>query len=275
LAHGVVLRDSLEREGWDGRWYRRAFFDDGTALGTAAATECRIDSIAQSWSVISGAGNPERAQQAMQSVDEILIRRDLGLALLFTPPFDRSTPDPGYVQGYPPGLRENGGQYTHAAAWSVIAYAALGQGERAAELFAMLNPINHSSTRTALWRYKAEPYVVAADVYSAPAHVGRAGWTWYTGAAGWLYRAGLESILGFRRQGGYLELSPCIPPHWPHFEIVFRHASARYEIAVVNPDGVSRGVAEISVDGQALPAGMNRILLQDDGKTHQVNVRLG
>ncbi len=275
LEHAALLRESLEREAWDGRWYRRGFFDDGTALGSAAAQECRIDSIAQSWGVISGAADPARATQAMQSVDELLIRRDLGLALLFTPPFEHSAPDPGYVMGYPPGLRENGGQYTHAAAWSVIAFAALGQGERAAELFAMINPVNRSSTRTALRRYKAEPYVVAADVYAAPAHSGRGGWTWYTGAAGWLYRAGLESILGFQLQGRYLQLSPCIPPHWPQFGIVFRHASARYEISVTNPDGVSRGVAGITVDGAALPQGTTRILLKDDGLTHRVGVTLG
>jgi hypothetical protein len=171
--------------------------------------------------------------------------------------------------------RENGGQYTHAAAWCVIAFAELGQGERAAEVFAMLNPINHSSTRAALRGYKTEPYVVAADVYSAPPHVGRGGWTWYTGAAGWLYRAGLESILGFQLRGQYLQLSPCIPAHWPHFEISFRHASARYEIAVLNPAGVSRGIGSISVDDVLLARGTTRILLQDDGLTHRVAVTLG
>jgi cyclic beta-1,2-glucan synthetase len=274
LAHAAVLRESLEREGWDGAWYRRGYFDDGTPFGSAASDECRIDSIAQSWSVISGAASPARATQAMQAVDEQLIRREDGLALLFTPPFDRTSLDPGYVKGYPPGLRENGGQYTHAAAWLVIAFAKLGQGEKAAELFAMLNPINRASTRTGLRRYRVEPYVVAADVYSVAPHVGRGGWTWYTGSAGWMYRAGIESILGFRKQGNHLLLNPCIPPQWPGFRIDFRHGSAWYEIVVENPGGVSRGVASTTVDGVAL-AEPARIALQDDGVKHQVKVVLG
>ncbi len=275
LAHAAALRQSLEREAWDGAWYRRGYFDDGTPFGTAAGEECTIDSIAQSWSVMSEAADPARAAQAMQAVDEHLIRRDTGLALLFTPPFDRTSLDPGYIKGYPPGLRENGGQYTHAAAWSVIAFTKLGQGDRAASLFSMLNPINHNSTRRGLQQYKVEPYAVAADIYSVAPHVGRGGWTWYTGAAGWLYRAGLESILGFRKQGDHLLLTPCIPTQWRRFEITFRHASARYEIAVENPNGVSRGVVSTVVDDTPLPDGASRILLQDDGATHRVRVTLG
>jgi cyclic beta-1,2-glucan synthetase len=275
LAHAAALRDSLEREAWDGAWYRRGYFDDGTPYGSAASEECSIDSIAQSWSVISAGADPSRAEQAMQAVDERLIRRDAGLALLFTPPFNRTSLDPGYIKGYPPGLRENGGQYTHAAAWSVIAFAKLGQGDRAAELFAMLNPINHSRTRTGLQQYKVEPYAVAADVYSVAPHVGRGGWTWYTGAAGWLYRAGIESILGFHKQGDHLLLSPCIPNHWRRFEITFRHATARYEIVVENPSGVSQGVVSIVVDDTPLPDRTSRILLQDDGAHHRVQVVLG
>jgi len=275
LAHAATLRVSLEREAWDGAWYRRGYFDDGTPYGSAASEECNIDSIAQSWSVISAGADPSRAAQAMQAVDEHLIRRDVGLALLFTPPFDRTTLDPGYIKGYPPGLRENGGQYTHAAAWSVIAFAKLGQGDRAAALFAMLNPINHSRTRTGLQQYKVEPYVVAADVYSVAPHVGRGGWTWYTGAAGWLYRAGIESILGFQKQGNHLLLSPCIPSDWRRFEITFRHATARYEIAVENPDGVSRGVVSIVVDDTPLPDRTSLIPLLDDGANHRVRVVLG
>ena len=182
--HAARLRSSLEREAWDGDWYRRGYFDDGTPLGSAASDECRIDSIAQSWSVISGAAEPARAARAMAAVDEQLIRRGDGLALLFTPPFDRTPLDPGYIKGYPPGIRENGGQYTHAATWSVIAFAALGDGDKAAELFSLLNPINRASTRAGVQRYKVEPYVVAADVYSVAPHVGRGGWTWYTGSAG-------------------------------------------------------------------------------------------
>jgi cyclic beta-1,2-glucan glucanotransferase len=275
LAHAAALRESLEREAWDGAWYRRGYFDDGTPYGSAANDECRIDSIAQSWSVISEVADPVRGAQAMAAVEEQLIRRNDGLALLFTPPFDRTPLDPGYVKGYPPGLRENGGQYTHAATWSVIAFAKLGQGDKAAQLFSLLNPINRTSTRTGLWRYKAEPYAVAADVYSVPPHVGRGGWTWYTGAAGWMYRAGLEGILGFHQQGNYLLLTPCIPKEWPRFEILFRYHSARYEIVVENPNAVSRGVVHTALDGASLPDGGTRIMLLDDGATHHVQITLG
>ncbi len=274
-AAARLLRKALERTGWDGAWYRRGYFDDGTPFGSAASDECRIDSIAQSWSVISGAADSLRAAQAMAAVDDQLIRREDGLALLFTPPFDRTPLDPGYVKGYPPGLRENGGQYTHAAAWSVIAFAKLGQGDKAAELFGMLNPVNRTSTRTRLRRYKVEPYVVAADVYSVAPHVGRGGWTWYTGSAGWMYRAGLESILGFQQQGGQLLIDPCIPVNWPRFEIFYRYRSTRYEITVENPEGVSRGVIRTELDGIILPGSEARISLMDDGITHQVRVTLG
>jgi cyclic beta-1,2-glucan synthetase len=274
--HAAALRNSLERESWDGGWYRRGYFDDGTALGSAASTECRIDSIAQSWAVISGAADPTRAALAMSAVGSNLIRRDSGLALLFTPPFDHTALDPGYIKGYPPGIRENGGQYTHAATWSVIAYALLGQGNNAWELFSLLNPINRTSTRTDVHRYKVEPYAIAADVYSVAPHVGRGGWTWYTGAAGWMYRAGLESVLGFRVHGTSLILTPCIPEQWPHFEIVFTHRSARYEIRVDNPDGVSRGIAHAELDGTTLASEFQaRIPLRDDGKTHSVRLVLG
>jgi len=275
LSHAAGLRAALEKEGWDGDWYRRGYYDDGTPLGSAASDECRIDSIAQSWGVISGAAEPQRARRAMAAVEEQLIRGEEGLALLFAPPFDRTVLDPGYVKGYPPGVRENGGQYTHAAAWSVIAFAGLGEGDKAFELFSLLNPISHASTRADVQRYKVEPYAVAADIYSVAPHVGRGGWTWYTGSAGWLYRAGLESILGFRRQGEFLVLDPCIPRAWPGFEIVFKHRSARYEIAVENPRGVSRGVAAAALDGKALPDGPVRVPLADDGGVHKVRVVLG
>jgi cyclic beta-1,2-glucan glucanotransferase len=275
LRHAAALQESLEREAWDGAWYRRGYFDDGTAYGSAANDECRVDSIAQSWSVIADAAEPDRQVQAMDAVDDLLIRSEDGLALLFTPPFDRTPLDPGYIKGYPPGVRENGGQYTHAAAWCVIAYARLGQGDRAARLFSLLNPINHSSTRTGLRRYRVEPYAVAADVYSIAPHVGRGGWTWYTGSAGWLYRAGIEAILGFHLQGNHLLLAPCIPREWPHFEISFKYRSARYEIVVRNPGGVCCGVAQTVVDDTSLPEGATRILLLDDGATHHVRLTLG
>jgi cyclic beta-1,2-glucan synthetase len=276
LTHASALQRSLEEKSWDGEWYRRGYFDDGTPLGSVNSTECRIDSIAQSWGVISGAAEPARATRAMSAVGSQLIRRDTGLALLFTPPFDRSIPDPGYIKGYPPGIRENGGQYTHAATWSVLAYAQLGQGNNAWELFSLLNPINRTSTRADVHRYKVEPYVVVADVYSVAPHVGRGGWTWYTGSAGWMYRAGLEGILGFRVQGASLVLTPCIPEKWPRFEITFKYRSARYEILIENPKGVSRGIAHAELDGQTLPSGSNtRIALVDDGNTHSVRLVLG
>ncbi|HWK74366.1 MAG TPA: protein ndvB, partial [Povalibacter sp.] len=274
-AHAATLREAIEREGWDGSWYRRGYFDDGTPLGSVTNEECRIDSIAQSWSVISGAAGPERALRAMAAVDEQLIRRDDSLALLFTPPFDRASLDPGYVKGYPPGLRENGGQYTHAAAWTVIAFAKQGQADKAVELFSLLNPINRTSTRTAVRRYKVEPYCVAADVYSVAPHVGRGGWTWYTGSAGWLYRAGIEGILGFHLQGEHLLLTPCIPKQWKRFDLVFKYRSSRYEISVINPDATNPDAAHITLDGVPLPVGESRILLVDDGGAHQVEMILG
>ncbi|MCJ7711025.1 MAG: phosphorylase, partial [Chloroflexi bacterium] len=275
LAHMKALRRALERDGWDGDWYRRAFFDDGTPLGSATNVECRIDSIAQSWSVLSGAANPPHAARAMAAVDEYLVRRGDELVLLFTPPFDRSDLDPGYVKGYLPGIRENGGQYTHAAAWSILAFAALGDGDTATELFSILNPINHASTRTGVHRYKVEPYVMAADVYAEPPHVGRGGWTWYTGSAGWMYQAGIESILGFRLRGTMLVMDPCIARGWRGYEIAFRYRSARYEIVVENPNGVSRGVVSTELDGRSLPAGGAAVPLADDGTTHRVRVVLG
>lgn len=273
-THMQALHEALERDGWDGDWYRRAFFDDGTVLGSAANAECWIDSIAQSWSVLSGAADPARARRAMAAVEEYLIRPD-GLALLFTPPFDRSEVDPGYVRGYPPGIRENGGQYTHGMTWSILAFAAEGEGDKAATLFSILNPINHASTRADVLRYKVEPYVMAADVYAEPAHVGRGGWTWYTGAAGWMYQAGVESILGFRLRGTTLLIDPCVPRTWPGYEIEFRYHSARYQISVENPQGVSRGVMQADLDGRVLEGPGAIIPLADDGVTHRVKILLG
>jgi cyclic beta-1,2-glucan synthetase len=274
-AHMKALRRALESDGWDGDWYRRAFFDDGAPLGSAVNAECRIDSIAQSWSVLSGAANPAHAERAMAAVEEYLLRRGDGLVLLFTPPFDHSDVEPGYVKGYPPGVRENGGQYTHGAVWSVLALAALGDGDKAGELFSILNPINHASTRAGVQRYKVEPYVMAGDVYAEPQHVGRGGWTWYTGSAGWMYRAGVESILGFRLRGARLVLDPCIPRAWRGYEITFRYHSARYEIFVENPQGVSRGVVSAELDGRLVEESGAAIPLADDGATHRVRVVLG
>jgi cyclic beta-1,2-glucan synthetase len=269
------LQEAIERHGWDGDWYRRAYFDDGTPLGSAGSAECRIDSIAQSWAVLSGAAEPSRAAQAMAAVEEYLVRREQELVLLFTPPFDRSAADPGYVKGYPPGIRENGGQYTHAAAWAVAAFAALGEGDKAGELLSILNSINRASTRAGVYRYKVEPYVVAADVYAEPPHVGRGGWTWYTGSAGWMYRAGVEWLLGFRLRGAVLHLDPCIPRAWRRFEIEFRYHSSRYRVTVDNPMGVSRGIDAVSVDGVPVSSSGRGIPLADDGRAHDVRVVLG
>jgi len=273
-AHAAALKSSIEQNGWDGDWYRRGYFDDGTPLGSAASEECRIDSIAQSWGVISGAADPARARHAMAAMEAHLVRPDERLALLLAPPFDRTPLDPGYIRGYPPGIRENGGQYTHAATWSVLAFGALGQGEKAAALFAMANPVTRSSTRADVQRYKVEPYAVAADVYSVAPHAGRGGWTWYTGAAGWLYRAGIEAILGLRTQGSSLLISPCIPRDWPRYEVVYRFGSTRYEIVVENEGSERHRVARAELDGVGLPGFPVRIPLVDDGRTHAVRVIL-
>ena len=274
-AHAAALQAALEREAWDGEWYRRAWFDDGTVLGSASSGACRIDSIAQSWAVISGATDPQHAEHAMASVERELIRPLDHLALLFTPPFDKTPLEPGYIKGYPPGIRENGGQYTHAALWSVMAFAALGQGDKAVALFDLLNPVNHARTRSDVHRYKVEPYVIAADVYATAPHIGRGGWTWYTGSAGWMQRAGVESILGLRLEGDILRLDPCIPKTWPRFEMTVRFRSARYEILIENPDGVCRGIVAAAMDGTAVPQQPFSLKMQDDGITRHILVRLG
>jgi cyclic beta-1,2-glucan synthetase len=274
-THAAELQASLEREAWDGDWYRRGWFDDGTPFGSASSAECRIDSIAQAWSVFSGAAERDRTVRAMAAVKRELIRPGDGLALLFTPPFDQTGLDPGYIKGYPPGIRENGGQYTHAALWSVMAFAALQQGDEAARLFSLLNPINHARSRAGVQRYKVEPYVVAADVYSNPRHVGRGGWTWYSGSAGWMQRAGIESILGLRLQGKVLHLDPCIPKAWPGFKMTIRYRSARYDIEVENPEGAGQGIASADLDDAMIETRPLRVPLADDGLTHRLRVRLG
>jgi cyclic beta-1,2-glucan synthetase len=264
--------EAVERAGWDGSWYRRAYFDDGSPLGSAESDDCKIDSIAQSWSVISRAGEPGHAETAMRSLNEHLVREDARVIMLLTPPFTDSKHDPGYIQGYLPGVRENGAQYTHAALWAVLATALQGNGDRAFELYQMINPLTHSATPDAVVKYKVEPYVVAADVYTAEGHLGRGGWTWYTGSAGWMYRVGLEAILGFTKRGETLEMDPCIPANWPEFTVTYRHLSSSYLIRVRNPLGVQRGVASATLDG--MPAG-GPIPLMDDGNRHEVIVILG
>ena len=213
--------------------------------------------------------------EALAGGDKRLVRRGDGLIQLFDPPFDKSSMDPGYIKGYIPGVRENGGQYTHGAIWTAMAFALMGDSDRAWELFAMLSPVHHGGTPGQIDTYRVEPYVVAADVYAVPPHTGRGGWTWYTGSAGWMYRAGLEWILGFRVEGAWLVLDPCIPLAWPGFEIDFCHRSACYKIEVENPDGVSRGVARMDLDGVAMSGAPCRVALVDDGQTHRVRVVLG
>jgi cyclic beta-1,2-glucan synthetase len=264
--------EAVERSAWDGEWYRRAYYDDGAPLGSHVNNECQIDSIAQSWSVISGAGDEQRRRIAMDSLQHRLVREDARLLMLLSPPFDRGTHDPGYIQGYLPGVRENGAQYTHAALWAVLATALQGNGDRAMELYQMINPITHASTPEDVATYKVEPYVVAADVYTAEGHLGRGGWTWYTGSASWLYRVGLEAILGFTKRGDTLEINPCVPSAWTEFSIEYRYHSSVYSIRVLNPSGVSREVESVFVDGVQVDGS---IPLLDDGGRHQVDVRMG
>jgi cyclic beta-1,2-glucan synthetase len=258
---------------WDGDWYRRAYFDDGTPLGSVQNEECKLDSLTQSWAVLSSAAQPRRAERAMNAVRAHLVRRDAQLVLLLTPPFDRMAQDPGYIKGYLPGIRENGGQYTHAAVWTVIALARLGMGAEAMELFHMLNPINHMRTSEDTERYKVEPFAVAADVYAHPLHVGRGGWTWYTGSAGWMYQAAIQALLGLRRHGATISIEPCIPSVWPEYLIDWTLGKTRYRFIVSNPDHQSQGVATAHLDGIA--ADPRAIPLHEDGGEHTVSIVLG
>ena len=267
------LRIALEANAWDGAWYRRAYFDDGTPLGSAQNDECQIDAIPQAWAVISRSASPARIESAMDAVQRRLVRTSEKLIQLFDPPFDKGALQPGYIKGYVPGIRENGGQYTHAATWVALATALQGRGDRATELWNLINPIYHATTAEEVERYKVEPYVVCADVYGAAPHTGRGGWTWYTGAASWLYRVAIESILGFQLQGDTLRFEPCIPPAWPAFSLTFRHRSATYQIVVDNAAGTGRGVRSIELDGRELPN--QTVPLSNDGNTHSVRVHLG
>ena len=261
----------VEDQAWDGAWYRRAYDDEGKPLGSSECVEGRIDSIAQSWSAISGAGDPERVRTALRSAERELVRRHDRLVLLLWPPYDTGPTDPGYIKGYPRGVRENGGQYTHASTWLGWAFAAQGDGDRAEEIFRLINPILHAQTD--LSRYRVEPYVIPADVYGMEPHVGRGGWTWYTGAASWCWRLGLEAILGLRRVEGELEIDPCIPSTWSGYEAVLRGDRGVCRIRVENPDGICRGVSEILLDGAPVPDGRVPISALDG--EHEVRVRLG
>jgi len=274
-VEGTKLRQSLEQHGWDGEWYRRAFFDDGSLLGSASNVECRIDSVAQSWSVLSGAGDAKRSQMAMRAVDERLVRRDHALIQLLDPPFDRSDLDPGYIRGYVPGVRENGGQYTHGAIWAAMAFAAMGDRERAWELTTMMNPVNHARTPEGVATYKVEPYVIAADVYALAPHTGRGGWSWYTGSAGWMYRLIVESLLGVTLEKNCLRFTPCLPAHWTAFTMRYRYRATTYDIAIrqtLAGTGERILAAIVTADGVVQADGL--VHLVDDGAGHQVLVEV-
>jgi len=266
------LQKNMELHGWDGGWYRRAYFDDGTPLGSAQNTECQIDALAQSWSVISGAAKLTRAKDAMLALEHYLWRKEDGVLLLLTPPFDTFLPDPGYIKGYVPGVRENGGQYTHGASWAILAYTSLGEGDKATKLFQMLSPIHHARTEHEVNRYKVEPYVVAADVYASHPHIGRGGWTWYTGASGWMYQAGLEGILGFKRERNTLVLKPCIPSGWSGYRLTYQYLTTKYVIIVENSMSRMTGCERITLDEEVLLEPI--IMLKDDGQIHTVQLTM-
>ncbi|MHC1783819.1 MAG: glucoamylase family protein [Anaerolineaceae bacterium] len=272
-ARGKEYAAAVERSAWDGDWYLRAFYDDGSPLGSRLEEECQIDAIAQSWSLLSGAGDPVRSRQAMEAVFEQLVRPSDQISLLFTPPFDKIRRSPGYIKGYIPGIRENGGQYTHAAIWTAWAFASLGDGARTGQLFNMLNPILHSRTREKADEYRVEPYVISADIYSQPPFLGRGGWSWYTGSASWMYQLGLTAMLGFQKVGNSLRMNPVIPPDWDGFEIRYRFGEAVYEIRVSNPEHLAHGLRVVKLDGADLADKI--IPLVDDGTDHLVEVVMG
>jgi cellobiose phosphorylase len=271
-AQAAQLRSNIETQAWDGAWYRRAYFDDGTPLGSSANDECQIDSISQSWAVISKGGDPVRARQAMTAVDQRLVRRDKQIIQLLDPPFDKSVLEPGYIKGYIPGVRENGGQYTHAAIWTTMAFAMLGDTERAWEFFALLNPVHHGSTPEAIERYKVEPYVMCADIYGVSPHTGRGGWTWYTGAAGWMYRLTVETLLGLQLEVDHLRIAPCIPADWASYKIHYRYRETVYHITVRRIGEPSGPVSRVTVDDVECPD--TRVPLVDDHREHHVEVLL-
>nr|WP_211253961.1 glucoamylase family protein [Pelobacter seleniigenes] len=269
------LRSNIEDQAWDGSWYRRAFFDDGTPLGSATNEDCQIDSISQSWAIISQGGDPQRARQAMAAVNQRLVRRDAQLIQLLAPPFDQSSLEPGYIKGYLPGVRENGGQYTHAAIWATMAFAMLGDKEHAWELYDMLNPVHHGSQPTTMKNYLVEPYVMCADIYAVPPHTGRGGWTWYTGAAGWMYRLSVETLLGLHLEVDHLRLEPCLPGHWAAYKVHYRYRETFYHITIKQVSGESQQQIRVTLDGAVINAGNAGLIpLVDDRQEHNVEVEL-
>ena len=268
-----ALLRRVEKSAWDGEWYLRATFDDGSPLGSSANLEARIDSLPQSWARLCGGADPDRTAQALESAWRRLVREDEGLVLLFEPPFDRAEPSPGYIKGYPPGVRENGGQYTHAALWLAMAMARSGDGARAAKILRMINPIERTRDPETVWRYGIEPYVIAADVYAMPGRIGQGGWSWYTGSAAWMYRVWVEELLGLKVRGETLRVDPIIPGGWDGFQMSFRHGEAIYDIHVVNPEHRERGVAFVELDGRRLKDGA--IPLSRELVKHRVLVHMG
>ena len=272
LSQARLLQQNIEQHAWDGQWYRRAYFDNGEPLGSSTNPECQIDSLPQSWSIISRAGDPQRARQAMRAVEERLVRRDAGLIQLFAPPFDQSALDPGYIKGYIPGVRENGGQYTHGAIWTVMAWALLGENDRAWDLFTLLNPVQHGATPSQIATYKVEPYVVAADVYAAAPHTGRGGWTWYTGSAGWMYRLLLETMLGVNLEGNHLVLAPRLPRKWSTLTIHYRYRQTQYHIRIRRDPSLPPDASRLSLDGKELAG--HKVPLMDDRHDHSVELQI-
>ncbi len=277
-AQAEELRTNIEAHAWDGAWYRRAYFDDGTPLGSAMNDECRIDSISQSWAVISGAGDPLHVREAMAAVDKLLIKRDAGLIKLLDPAVRHLPLEPGYIKGYVPGVRENGGQYTHAAVWVAMAFAMIGDVRRAWELFSMLNPIHHGDQPGECELYRVEPYVMSADIYAAPPYEGRGGWTWYTGAAGWMYRLAVETLIGLRLEVNKLRLAPLIPEDWESCKVHYRYRETFYHITISRVGKGPEPVVRATLDGVELEEegrGEATIPLLDDRRDHYVEVELG
>jgi cyclic beta-1,2-glucan synthetase len=266
----ATLQANIEVSGWDGEWYRRAYFDDGSPLGSKENEECRIDAIAQSWSVLSGAGSDERKKIAMASLNKYLVRRDLKLIQLLDPPFDKKGPNPGYIRGYVPGVRENGGQYSHAAIWTMMAFAASGDREKVWELFSMIQPLNHATNEEETQVYKVEPYVMAADVYANESHKGRGGWTWYTGSAGWMYQFIIGSLLGMELEKDQLKFNPCFPLDWPSVSIAYRYGKSTYRITVFQINNNEESWWKIgNKEGKG-----NAIPLINDEQEHEVEVHI-
>jgi len=272
VAQARQLQENIELHAWDGEWYRRAYFDNGEPLGSATNTECQIDSLPQSWSVISGAGDSQRSRQAMANVDKHLVHRNAKLIQLFDPPFDKSALNPGYIKGYIPGVRENGGQYTHGAIWAVKAFALLGENERAWELFGLLNPVHHGGTARQIATYKVEPYVVAADVYAVAPHTGRGGWTWYTGSAGWMYQLLVETLLGVHLEGDQLRLTPRLPKGWKTYQIHYRYRQTLYHISITGLAADSGVASQLFLDGKEQVG--ETIPLVDDRREHAVELKV-